>query len=44
MKDTRRFLWEREVVHFQRFGGMLNTVQEWMANSKHCWMGHRTEK
>jgi len=44
VKDTLRFLWEREVVHFQRFGEMLNTVQEWMANSKHCWMGHRTEK
>jgi len=28
VKDTLRFLWEREVVHFQRFGEMLNTVQE----------------
>lgn len=43
-KDTLRFLWQREVVHFQRFGETLNEVQEWMANSKHMWMGHRTEK
>ena len=43
-KDTLRFLWEREVVHFQRFGEMLNTVQEWMAKSKHVWMGHDFKK
>ncbi|HMM22678.1 MAG TPA: manganese catalase family protein [Selenomonadales bacterium] len=43
-KDTLRFLWQREVVHFQRFGEMLNEVQDWMANSKHMWMGHRPEK
>ena len=30
VKDTLRFLWERERVHFQRFGEMLNTVQEHM--------------
>jgi len=23
VKDTLRFLWQREVVHFQRFGEML---------------------
>lgn len=38
-KDTLRFLWQREVVHFQRFGETLNEVQEWMANSKHLWCG-----
>lgn len=43
-KATLRFLWEREVVHFQRFGEMLNTVQEWMCNSKHMWMGHDMKK
>lgn len=43
-KDTLRFLWQREVVHFQRFGETLNEVQDWMANSKHMWMGHRAEK
>jgi len=43
-KDTLRFLWQREVVHFQRFGEMLNDVQDWMAQSKHCWTGHRPEE
>ena len=38
-KDTLRFLWEREVVHFQRFGETLNDVQEWMAKAKHVWCG-----
>lgn len=38
-KATLRWLWEREVVHFQRFGEALNDVQEWMANSKHVWCG-----
>ena len=42
-KDTRRFLWQREVVHFQRFGEMLNEVQDWMNQSKHVGMGHRPE-
>jgi spore coat protein JC len=37
--DTLRFLWEREVVHFQRFGEALNTIQEWMSKSKHAWCG-----
>ena len=39
VKDTLRFLWEREVVHFQRFGETLNDVQEWMAKAKHVWCG-----
>jgi spore coat protein JC len=41
---TLRFLWEREVVHFQRFGEMLNTVQDYMATGKHMWMGHEMDK
>lgn len=43
-KDTLRFLWEREVVHFQRFGEALNEVQEWMTKSKHIWCGCDREK
>lgn len=34
--DTLRFLREREVVHFQRFGEALNDVQE-MMQSKKCF-------
>ncbi|EGO64024.1 manganese catalase family protein [Acetonema longum] len=41
VKDMLRFLWEREVVHFQRFGEMLNTVQDWQAQKQHLWCGHR---
>ena len=40
VKDTLRFLWEREVVHFQRFGEVLNEVQEWMCRNKHLWTWH----
>lgn len=43
VKATLRFLWQREVVHFQRFGEMLNTVQEWMCNS-HVWTGCEMKK
>ncbi|MDD4599586.1 putative manganese catalase [bioreactor metagenome] len=43
-KDTLRWLWQREVVHFQRFGEALNDVQEWMATSKHMWCGCDREK
>lgn len=32
--DPLRFLWAREVVHFQRFGEALNDVQEFMAKKK----------
>ena len=32
--DTLRFLREREVVHFQRFGEALNEVQEMMQEEK----------
>ena len=38
VKDMLRFLWQREVVHFQRFGEMLNTVQEHMSK-KNVWCG-----
>ena len=38
VKDTLRFLWQREVVHFQRFGEMLNTVQEHMSKTN-LWCG-----
>jgi spore coat protein JC len=44
VKDTLRFLWEREVVHFQRFGETLDAVQCWMNESKHVWTGHEMEK
>ncbi|MEN6411730.1 MAG: manganese catalase family protein, partial [Veillonellales bacterium] len=37
-KDTLRWLWEREVVHFQRFGEMLNTVQEHLTK-QNMWCG-----
>ncbi|PKL78205.1 MAG: rubrerythrin family protein [Ignavibacteriae bacterium HGW-Ignavibacteriae-4] len=32
--DVLRFLREREVVHFQRFGEALNEVQNWMQEKK----------
>lgn len=32
--DALRFLREREVVHFQRFGETLNLVHEWMDSKK----------
>lgn len=38
VKDMLRFLWQREVIHFQRFGEMLNTIQEHMGK-KNMWMG-----
>ncbi|WP_066636632.1 manganese catalase family protein [Desulfolucanica intricata] len=34
LKDGLRFLREREVVHFQRFGEALNDVQEFMNSKK----------
>lgn len=34
VKDTLRFLWQREVVHFQRFGEMLNEVQAYLCKKK----------
>ncbi len=34
VKDTLRFLREREVVHFQRFGEALNDVQALLASKK----------
>jgi len=43
VKDTLRFLWEREVVHFQRFGEMLNVVQEHMGK-KNMWCGCEVEE
>lgn len=39
VKDMLRFLWEREVVHFQRFGETLNDVEEWMCKCKRVWTG-----
>ena len=36
LKDTLRFLREREVVHFQRFGETLRLVQEYY-DHKHCF-------
>ena len=43
IKDTLRFLWQREVVHFQRFGEMLNTVQEHMTKTN-AWCGCEMKK
>lgn len=42
VRDVLRFLWEREVVHLQRFGEALNDVQEWMEKCHRVWNG--TEK
>lgn len=44
VKDTLRFLWQREVVHYQRFGETLNRVQGYMASSKHIWCGVSREE
>lgn len=35
VKDTLRFLREREVVHFQRFGETLRLVEEWSNRKKY---------
>ncbi|NPV74029.1 MAG: manganese catalase family protein, partial [Pelotomaculum sp.] len=35
VKDTLRFLREREVVHFQRFGEALNDVQAVLDSKKY---------
>ena len=35
VKDPLRFLREREVVHFQRFGEALRQVQELMGSKKY---------
>lgn len=40
VKETLRFLWEREVVHYQRFGEALNDVEEWMQKCKRVWTGN----
>lgn len=42
VKDSLRFLWQREVVHFQRFGEMLNEVQCFML--EHRWKGEDVKK
>lgn len=44
VKDMLRFLWEREVVHFQRFGEALNDVEEWMCKCKRVWTGEDAKK
>ena len=36
VNQTLSFLREREVVHFQRFGEMLDKVQEYMYSRKRC--------
>lgn len=43
VKDMLRFLWQREVVHFQRFGECLNDIQEHMSKTN-TWMGCEMEK
>lgn len=39
VRDVLRFLWEREVVHLQRFGEALNDVQEWLCKCTRVWNG-----
>lgn len=39
VRDVLRFLWEREVVHLQRFGEALNDVQEWLCKCSRVWNG-----
>jgi spore coat protein JC len=34
--DTLRFLWQREIVHFQRFGEVLNLLHEYYERP-HCF-------
>jgi spore coat protein JC len=36
IKDALKFLWEREVVHYQRFGEALRIVEEYM-QAKKCF-------
>jgi spore coat protein JC len=43
VKDMLRFLWQREVVHFQRFGECLNDIQEHMSK-KNMWKGCEMRK
>lgn len=43
VKDMLRFLWQREVVHFQRFGECLNDIQEHMSKTN-MWMGCEMRK
>ncbi|MEA4826975.1 manganese catalase family protein [Clostridium sp. JNZ J1-5] len=35
VKDVLKFLWAREIVHFQRFGEALVSVQDHMASKKY---------
>ncbi|MEW8960069.1 MAG: manganese catalase family protein, partial [Moorella sp. (in: firmicutes)] len=35
VSDTLKFLREREVVHFQRFGETLNLVHEYLERKKY---------
>ena len=35
VKDTLRWLREREIIHFQRFGEGLRLVEEYTANKKY---------
>ncbi len=42
-KETLRFLWQREVVHIQRFGEALEDVEEWMQKCRHVWSGTPSE-
>jgi spore coat protein JC len=37
VNDVLRFLWEREIVHIQRFGEALEATQEWLYKSKNNW-------
>ena len=35
IKEILRFLWEREIVHFQRFGETLRGIQDKLAEKKY---------
>ncbi len=39
IRDALRFLREREIVHFQRFGEGLMSVQDYLNNKRHAWPG-----
>ena len=42
--DPLRFLRQREIVHFQRFGEALNKVQEKLAEKNKFYMGMKNNK
>lgn len=41
VNEVLRFLWQREVVHIQRFGEALEATQDWLNQCKHVWKGNK---